>query len=133
MATLPQDANSLASFLETHHTRWYYEELRNYLGPRLESEPVTARFAPRQKLVKLTAHQFDELSTDVYDEVLRRKYYSNSNPVTCLPERNDFHPKRNQARQKLATLPASRFADLLSDVFYDLGRRYPELKDKSLQ
>ncbi|QRW25490.1 cell polarity protein [Rhizoctonia solani] len=46
-----------------------------------------------------------------------------------LPVRDDFHPKRNQARQKLATLPAIRFKDLSSDVFYELGRRYPEFKE----
>ena len=51
-------------------------------------------------------------------------------PVPFLPVRDDFHPKRNQARQKLATLPASRFKDLSSDVFYELSRRYPEFKDQ---
>lgn len=43
-----------------------------------------------------------------------------------LSVRNDFHPKRNQARQKLATLPLQRFRDLASDVYYELERRYPE-------
>lgn len=46
-----------------------------------------------------------------------------------LPVRDDFHPKRNQARQKLATLPKNRFKDLASDVFYELRRRYPEFDD----
>ena len=50
--------------------------------------------------------------------------------VPFLPVRDDFHPKRNQARQKLATLPASRFKDLSSDVFYELSRRYPEFKEQ---
>ncbi|CAE6490316.1 unnamed protein product [Rhizoctonia solani] len=49
-----------------------------------------------------------------------------------LPVRDDFHPKRNQARQKLATLPAIRFKDLSSDVFYELGRRYPEFKEPEI-
>lgn len=49
--------------------------------------------------------------------------------VPFLPVRDDFHPKRNQARQKLATLPTSRFKDLSSDVYYELSRRYPEFKD----
>lgn len=48
-----------------------------------------------------------------------------------LPVRDDFHPKRNQARQKLATLPKNRFKDLASDVFYELRRRYPEFDDES--
>ena len=37
--------------------------------------------------------------------------------------------ERNQARQKLATLPQNRFKDLASDVYYELERRYPDLKD----
>lgn len=45
-----------------------------------------------------------------------------------LPVRTDFHPKRNQARQKLATLPKNRFKDLASDVFYELNRRFPDFK-----
>jgi hypothetical protein len=44
--------------------------------------------------------------------------------------RDDFHPKRNQARQKLATLPPARFEDLSSDVYFELARRYPEFKDE---
>lgn len=46
-----------------------------------------------------------------------------------LPVRDDFHPKRNQARQKLATLPKNRFKDLASDVFFELRRRYPEFEE----
>lgn len=46
-----------------------------------------------------------------------------------LLSRDDFHPKRNQARQKLATLPRNRFRDLASDVFYELERRYPDFSD----
>jgi hypothetical protein len=44
--------------------------------------------------------------------------------------REDFHPKRNQARQKLATLPNSRFEDLSSDVYFELVRRYPEFQEE---
>jgi hypothetical protein len=49
--------------------------------------------------------------------------------VPFLPVREEFHPKRNQARQKLATLPTSRFEDLSSDVYFELARRYPEFKE----
>jgi protein SPA2 len=52
-----------------------------------------------------------------------------SGSVPFLPVREDFHPKRNQARQKLATLPLSRFEDLSSDVYFELARRYPEFKE----
>lgn len=44
-----------------------------------------------------------------------------------LPLREDFHPRRNQARQKLATLPSTRFKDLASDVYHELKRRYPQV------
>lgn len=47
----------------------------------------------------------------------------------ALPEKPEFHPKRNQARQKLATLPKVRFRDLASDVYFELERRYPEFKE----
>jgi hypothetical protein len=49
--------------------------------------------------------------------------------VPFLPVREEFHPKRNQARQKLATLPKGRFEDLSGDVYYELARRYPEFQE----
>jgi hypothetical protein len=49
--------------------------------------------------------------------------------VPFLAVREEFHPKRNQARQKLATLPDPRFKDLASDVYYELTRRYPHIMD----
>jgi hypothetical protein len=42
-----------------------------------------------------------------------------------LVPKENFHPKRNQARQKLATLPPGRFKELASDVLYEIERRYP--------
>lgn len=85
----------------------------------------------RDKLTRLSKQQFAELSTDVYDELMRRlnnaKYGSDS---PHLAVRDEFHPKRNQARQKLATLPKTRFKDLGSDVFFELERRFPELKEE---
>lgn len=111
-------------------------------------EPANSRSTARQKLTRLTRQQFQELSTDVYDELIRRKTNSDVqglSPVSLLsprtsnspaalvpflPVRDEFHPKRNQARQKLATLPMSRFKDLSSDVYYELVRRYPEFKEE---
>ncbi|KAG8701852.1 component of the polarisome [Ceratobasidium sp. 395] len=93
-------------------------------------EPQNSRANAREKLTRLTRQQFQELSTDVYDELMRRNNNERGGAETpFLPVRDDFHPKRNQARQKLATLPAIRFKDLSSDVFYELGRRYPEFKE----
>ncbi|KAF8331355.1 uncharacterized protein EI90DRAFT_2972490 [Cantharellus anzutake] len=109
--------------------RTHYEELNLFLANHMAKEPAGARASAREKLTRLTRQQFQELSTDVYDELVRRKNNSTKNEVPFLPVRDDFHPKRNQARQKLATLPKSRFKDLSSDVFVELGRRYPELKE----
>ena len=50
--------------------------------------------------------------------------------VPFLPPQAGFHPKRNQARFKLATLQPPRFQDLTGDLRYELGRRYPECKEE---
>jgi len=67
----------------------------------------------------------------VYDE-MKRRVDSQGKPaieqIHFLPVREDFHPKRNQTRQKLATLPESRYHDLASDVFFEICRRYPSQK-----
>ncbi|KAI5780027.1 hypothetical protein EDC01DRAFT_668963 [Geopyxis carbonaria] len=103
--------------------------LREYLSERGNLRPNRAR----DKLLRLSMIQFQELSTDVYDELLRREPERNSNPPPptdnpppFLPPKADFHPKRNQARQKLSTLPGDRFRDLATDVFYELERRFPK-------
>ncbi|KAL4249268.1 hypothetical protein ABKN59_007261 [Abortiporus biennis] len=119
----PQDPRVVA--------RTHFEELSRYLASYLAKEPAGSRSSARQKLTRLTRQQFQELSTDVYDELLRRKNNTKENEIPFLPVRNDFHPKRNQARQKLATLPTGRFKDLSSDVYYELTRRYPEFKEES--
>lgn len=107
---------------------------------------------------RLTRQQFQELSTDVYDELVRRldalagraddRKFTHHNSLQrrssilttisfstepFLNPRNDFHPKRNQARQKLATLPLQRFRDLASDVYYELDRRYPEFGEAEVR
>jgi hypothetical protein len=155
--------------LEPHLVaRAYYDELSKYLvsylaqgcvpspphasslTPLVPSAPANSRSSARQKLTRLTRQQFEELSRDVYDELIRRKNYSYTNQgavivffrtplhhishftlVPFLPVRDEFPPKRNQARQKLATLPTSRFQDLSSDVYYELARRYPEFKGEA--
>ncbi|KAJ2931253.1 hypothetical protein H1R20_g5821, partial [Candolleomyces eurysporus] len=108
-------------------SKTHFEELGKYLAAYLARSPPNSRSTARQKLTRLTIQQFHELSTDVYDELIRRK--NEKEAVPFLPVREDFHPKRNQARQKLATLPASRFEDLSSDVYFELARRYPEFKE----
>ncbi|KAF9228291.1 hypothetical protein BS17DRAFT_773424 [Gyrodon lividus] len=111
--------------------RTHYIELQQYLATYLAKAPANSRSTARQKLTRLTKQQFQELSTDVYDELVRRKMNTPEDEIPCLPARDEFHPKRNQARQKLATLPTARFEDLSSDVYFELSRRYPEFKEES--
>ncbi|KAL1917271.1 uncharacterized protein VTP21DRAFT_4927 [Calcarisporiella thermophila] len=105
----------------------YYEAFTRFLEDHLaKDQTLTQRSSAKDKLTRLTRQQFQELSTDVYDELMRRS--NKPDEIPFLPVRNDFHPKRNQARQKLATLPKVRFQDLASDVYFELQRRHPELK-----
>jgi hypothetical protein len=112
----------------------HYGVLKNYLAPYLRDEkPNQQQNRARDKLIRLSAVQFQELSTDVYDELIRRedekKEPSQRPPPSGAPKylvpKQNFHFKRNQARQKLSTLPNDRFRQLATDVFYELERRYP--------
>jgi len=112
----------------------HFHVLKAYLGPYLNDEKGNPRPSrAKDKLTRLSAVQFQELSTDVYDESIRRELDrkrggpaapGNDTPKFLLPK-NNFHPKRNQARQKLSTLPLERFRQLATDVFYELERRFP--------
>ncbi|CCF46718.1 hypothetical protein CH063_03934 [Colletotrichum higginsianum] len=109
----------------------HYVALKNYLNGGQGGKPTPANKA-RDKLLRLSSVQFLELSTDVFDELLRRQSLNRrpsapgapSPPPYLLPESN-FHPKRNQARQKLSSLGPPRFRDLATDVFCELERRFP--------
>ena len=117
----------------------HYVILRRYLGQSLRDQNGDLKpNRARDKLTKLSPVQFQELSTDVYDELLRRQsaHGQQTNgpgqvPTYLLP-RDGFHPKRNQARQKLATLPSVRFRDLATDVFYELERRFPHFSGRDI-
>ena len=117
----------------------HYAILKRYLAQSLRDEKGNAKpNRARDKLLRLSAVQFMELSTDVYDELLRRQSAAGQQvsgpgqvPPYLLPKEN-FHPKRNQARQKLATLPPPRFRDLATDVFYELERRFPKFAAVSI-
>lgn len=110
----------------------HYSILKRFLAQSLRDEKGNPKpNRARDKLLRLSPVQFQELSTDVYDELLRRQSSSGQQrngpgqvSEYLLPKDN-FHPKRNQARQKLATLPPPRFQDLATDVFYELERRFP--------
>ncbi|GAA5850267.1 hypothetical protein JCM8547_001069 [Rhodosporidiobolus lusitaniae] len=112
--------------------RTHYSALKGWLAKEGALAAGSTRTNAREKLTRLTRQQFQELSTDVYDELMRRIEDASGRPgeQPFLPVRSDFHPKRNQARQKLATLPLLRFRDLASDVYYELDRRYPEFAEE---
>ncbi|EFQ27836.1 uncharacterized protein GLRG_02980 [Colletotrichum graminicola M1.001] len=109
----------------------HYVALKNYLNGGQGGKPTPPNKA-RDKLLRLSSVQFLELSTDVFDELLRRQSLNRrpsapsapAPPPYLLPESN-FHPKRNQARQKLSSLGPPRFRDLATDVFCELERRFP--------
>ena len=117
----------------------HYAILKRFLAQSLRDEKGNPRpNRARDKLLRLSPVQFQELSTDVFDELLRRQSSAGQQtngpgqvPPYLLPKDN-FHPKRNQARQKLATLPAPRFQDLATDVFYELERRFPQFAGNSI-
>ena len=51
------------------------------------TEPANSRSTARQKLTRLTRQQFQELSTDVYDELMRRKNNTSDNEGAPLSDR----------------------------------------------
>ncbi|KAI9370450.1 hypothetical protein BJX61DRAFT_91779 [Aspergillus egyptiacus] len=116
----------------------HYSALRRFLYSSYRDERQHRKSSKAQdKLLRLSPTQFHELSTDVYDELLRRQQAMpapNRPPrpdvPPFLPPRSDFHEKRNQARQKLASLQHQRFRDLAGDVFHELERRFPQFPDK---
>ncbi|KAJ3366067.1 component of the polarisome [Allomyces javanicus] len=126
--TAPQTAFSSIIIPGFEIAAQYYYALRLFLEqhPDRGQQSITQqRQSARDKLNRLSKQQFQELATDVVDEMVRRLRNNPGEPF--LEVRNDFHPKRNQARQKLATLPMNRFKDLAADVFFQLESRYPVL------
>ncbi|KAL2707186.1 Protein SPA2 [Kluyveromyces marxianus] len=103
----------------------YYQSLKQFFeitgGSRDRSMTSRAQKA-RSKLLKLSAPQFFELSTDVNDELQRRIDESQLQHEFLAPNES-FHAKRNQARQKLANLSNVRFNDLVDDILFEIRRR----------
>ncbi|KAG8932705.1 component of the polarisome [Tulasnella sp. 418] len=104
--------------------RIHYDELRTFLDSLPSNE--TPRQGPREKLTRLADVQLRELTEDVFDEVTRRITNTLEKEVFQVSPNEVFHPKRNHARGRLATLPISRMRDLTADVVHELGRRYPD-------
>ncbi|KAI9707971.1 MAG: component of the polarisome [Bogoriella megaspora] len=111
----------------------HYIVLKKYLSSGLRGDNGIRPNKARDKLLRLSMGQFEELSTDVFDELRRREDMRigqvKNVPRFLLPIK-DFHPKRNQARQKLSTLPPDRFRQLVTDVFFELERRFPRFSGR---
>jgi hypothetical protein len=120
----------------------HYIALKRYLASSLRDEKRNARSnRATDKLLQLSFAQFQELSTDVFDELLRRQQSDRRTPNSSTPDRgappyllpkDSFHPKRNTARRKLSTLPPPRFRDLATDAFNDIERRFPQFATKDI-
>lgn len=114
----------------------HYTTLKRFLAGTQPGPPRPNK--ARDKLLRLSPVQFHELSTDVYDELQRRQAAAPLPPAPGQPSRpppnvpphllprQEFHEKRNQARQKLSSLAQQRFRDLATDVFTELERRFPK-------
>ncbi|PHH88570.1 hypothetical protein CDD83_7364 [Cordyceps sp. RAO-2017] len=122
--------NSTRTDIDDSVLNEHYLALKTFLNSRDANSRQQPNKA-RDKLLRLSSVQFHELSTDVFDELVRRQASArappnapNAPPSFLLPEKN-FHPKRNQARQRLSSLGPPRFRDLAADVFHELERRFP--------
>lgn len=119
------DSGTEVSTIHHREIHGYYLALQKYFNnaetKHDRSNSPRAQKA-RAKLLKLSASQFYELSTDVYDELQRRISDDQSQPEYLLPKAT-FHMKRNQARQKLANLSHTRFNDLVDDILFEINRR----------
>ncbi|KAJ3237230.1 component of the polarisome [Chytriomyces hyalinus] len=105
-----------------------YLTLRSFLGPEFLSSPDAVEAnseASKQRMGRLNQQQFTVFTIDLIDEILRRR--EGANASAHLPARQDFHPKRNQTRQKLASLAILNFKKMACDVFFELERRFPNL------
>ncbi|XP_044715357.1 spa2-like domain (SHD) of GIT [Hirsutella rhossiliensis] len=126
--------NSTRTDIDESVLNEHYLALKTFLNARDANSRQQPNKA-RDKLLRLSSVQFHELSTDVFDELIRRQATArapqnapNGPPNFLLPEKT-FHPKRNQARQRLSSLGPPRFRDLAADVFHELERRFPHFVD----
>jgi hypothetical protein len=62
---------------------------------------------------------------DLCDEIFRR--HENKDPFLLV--RTDFAPKRNQARQKMATLGEDKIKEFAFDLLHELEKRFPFVLD----
>ena len=110
---------SLSTLSEYQHT------LERFLSV-WPDQSGTSRPKIRGRLFALTVVQFQELTQDVHDELLRRQRYDLQTPQ-WLPHNALFHPKRNEARRMLSTVVY--FRQLVSDIVFEFERRLRDFED----
>ncbi|RSL61835.1 hypothetical protein CEP51_013564 [Fusarium floridanum] len=115
------------------HARPYLDEIilnEHYLAFRVvldTSDPKDKQQHSKSnpKLLRLTPSQLYQLSTDVFDELMRRQAPASPNGPAFLLPNNAFSSRRNQARQRLSAIGPPRFRDLVADVAYEINLRFP--------
>ncbi|KAJ1968472.1 component of the polarisome, partial [Dimargaris verticillata] len=96
------------------------QTFRNYITSQLSPGHPLPQPKGNGKLSRLQEVQFQVLVSDVYDELIRRT----QNPsIPHLIARSELNAKRNQAREKLSSLGAKKFFDLVCEVYTELERR----------
>ena len=127
------------SVTEESLSQLLYAVFKRFLAQHLRDEKHSPRqITRRETLLRLSPVQFLQLSTDVYEELLRRQSSAEqltNGPGQVLPyllPKDNFHPNRNRARQVVGTLAPPRFQDLATDVFYELERRFPRFAGNSI-
>jgi len=112
--------------------RILHTALEKFFSQDLVNDRIQKRKPVWDNLLRLSKLQFQELATDVYDELQRRQLphdtQGSSTPSYLLPKES-LHPKRNQARMNMSTVTMAKFRDLAKDVLYELERRYPHFQD----
>ncbi|KAF8645357.1 hypothetical protein AX16_007860 [Volvariella volvacea WC 439] len=104
-------------------TKSQFDQLTEYVNG-LKEMPGAA--TAKGRLATLAIPQFDELVTDIMDEVARRKWKP-SEPY--LRAEDAMHPKRNEARKMLSALGDDKLRSLASDVQFEMSRRYLSSED----
>ena len=109
----------------------FYSDLRGFIAST--GTHITRDEDAPESIKRLSLARFNELCTDVYDEVRRRhaleilRGLGDFDQLMSLPPLPSMHPRRNSARQKLSTLLIDGLIGLCIDLLRDLERRFPSV------
>ncbi|KAH0582271.1 hypothetical protein H2248_011911 [Termitomyces sp. 'cryptogamus'] len=110
--------------LKTH-----YDVFHDYLPLEDCSVAPLNQSAAQHKIIACDSDQLFELSTDVYDELLRRqKIWQDEWIIPFLSCQAGFSSVRNEHRQRLCSLSHAHFQNLVEEVYMELYRRYHVLR-----